>query len=166
MSHRTDSNSAALKAFIHFDPVTPRSGVSTTERKVKLRAALLGQVTPEELLLARERLKNRVVKLEVTFRLWKGPPTVSDTRWIKDIDNLLKILFDVLGGGRQGLKLVEDDSYICEVQAFKSLVADQNKEGYLIRIQEIDDPEMVESLNESFAKRKASKIQGAPGPSS
>ena len=82
------------------------------------------------------------------------PPTESDTRWIKDIDNLLKILFDVLGRGKQGLKLVEDDSYICQVQATKLLVSSKEEEGYLIRIEEYQDDQVLRSLNESFAKRR------------
>jgi Holliday junction resolvase RusA-like endonuclease len=123
-------------------------------RKAKLLKAILEQVTSEELVRAREKLRNRVVKLNVVFNLWKTPPTESDTRWIKDIDNLLKILFDVLGRGEQGLKLVEDDSYICQVQATKLLVPSKEEEGYRVTIEEYHDQQMLRSLNESFAKRR------------
>src|SRR5712692_1070696 len=154
MIEQSKSESAVFEVFLRFDPVTPRTGLATTVRKSKLLNAILEQVTTEELVRAREKFHNRVVKLSVVFNLWKTPPTESDTRWIKDIDNLLKILFDVLGRGKQGLKLVEDDSYICQVQATKSLVPSKEEEGYLVRIEEYPDEQMLQSLNESFAKRK------------
>jgi Holliday junction resolvase RusA-like endonuclease len=152
MTERSKSGSALFEVFLHFDPVTPRTGAATTVRKTKLLNAILEQVNSEDLVSAREKLHNRVVKLSVIFNLWKTPPTESDTRWIKDIDNLLKILFDVLG--TQGLKLVEDDSYICQVQATKSLVPSKEEEGYLVRIEEYHNDQMLQSLNESFAKRR------------
>jgi len=154
MTKRSKSESALFEVFLHYDPVTPRTGAATTVKKAKLLNAILEQVTTEELVRAKERLHNRVVKLSVVFNLWKTPPTESDTRWIKDIDNLLKILFDVLGRGKQGLKLVEDDSYICQVQATKLLVSSKEEEGYLVRIEEYQDDQMLRSLNESFAKRR------------
>ncbi len=142
-----------FEVFLHFDPVTPRRGSDTTLRKAKLRSAILEQVTAEELLRVRETLRRRLVKLSVVFNLWKTPPTETDTRWLKDIDNLLKILFDVLGSGTQGLKLVDDDSYICQVQATKQLVPGKEQVGYLIKIEEYMDELMRQSLNVSFAKR-------------
>ena len=156
MTERSTPESALFEVFLHFDPVTPRTGAATTARKAKLLNAILEQVTPEDLLRAREKLHNRVVRLSVVFNLWKTPPTESDTRWIKDIDNLLKILFDVLGRGEQGLKLVEDDSYICQVQATKRLVSSKDEEGYRVRIEEHPDEQMLRSLNESFSKRRNS----------
>jgi Holliday junction resolvase RusA-like endonuclease len=145
-----------FEVFLHFDPVTPRTGSDTTIRKAKLRSAIVEQVTTEKLLHVRETLRGRLVKLSVVFNLWKTPPTEADTRWIKDIDNLLKMLFDVLGSGAQGLKLVDDDSYICQVQATKKLVPSKEQVGYLIKIEEYNDEQMRQSLNVSFAKRPKS----------
>lgn len=112
--------------FLPFEPVTKPPGSRTTARKIKLRNALLEHVTPEDLSVAREKLRDRLVKLNVGFHLWKAPPTLPDTRW-KDVDNLLKILLDVLGSGQQGLKLVEDDTYICEIHASKILVDEEEQ---------------------------------------
>jgi hypothetical protein len=150
----TDTGSTPFEIFLPFEPVTPSTGIDTTAKKIKLRKALLASITPENLDATKGKLRDRLVKLTVVFRLWKAPPTVSDTRWIKDIDNLLKILFDVLGSGAQGLKLVDDDSYICKVQATKSLVTSKEEEGYLVRIEEYPDDQMLQSLNGSFAKRR------------
>ena len=99
-------------------------------------------------------MRNRIVTLLVVFHLWKGPPTVAETTWTKDVDNLLNVLFDVLGGGVEGLKLVEDDAYICNVQATKKLVTDKAKQGYEIKLFEYTDDQMLRSLNASSTKRR------------
>jgi len=153
---QVSSNRDLFSVFLRFEPLTKRPGSKTTARKKELRNALVQHITEDELNLAREKIKDRLVKIFVGFSLWKTPPVKSDTRWIKDLDNLLKMLLDVLGSDKQGLHLFNDDTYICEIQASKQLVAQEEEEGYLIRIREHKDDDMLRSLNESFSKRKKS----------
>ena len=60
---------------------------------------------------------------------------------------------DVLGKGQQGLGLLEEDSYICEVYAKKELVEDQAEEGLRIIIEEYEDEEMQKVLKEFYSKK-------------
>jgi Holliday junction resolvase RusA-like endonuclease len=139
---------------VPLEPVAIRAGSKGTKRKAELRKAILRQVSEEQLQGAKEKLRNRIVTLFVVFHLWKGPPTVAETTWTKDVDNLLNVLFDVLGCGAEGLKLIEDDAYICDVQATKKLVTDKANQGYEIKLLEYKDDQMLRSLNESSTKRR------------
>ena len=71
---------------------------------------------------------------------------------MKDLDNLLKIVFDVLRHGPQGLGIIEEDSYIGEVYATKLLVNKEEQEGYRIIIEEHRDPEMLRTLRQFYSK--------------
>jgi hypothetical protein len=143
-----------FETFVPLEPVAIRPGTKGTKRKADLRKAILRQVSEEDLQRAKEKLRNRIVTLIVVFHLWKGPPTVAETTWTKDVDNLLNVLFDVLGGGAEGLKLVEDDGYTCNVQATKKLVTDKANQGYEIKLFEYEDDQLLRSLNESSTKRR------------
>ena len=88
----------------------------------------------------------------VSFLLWKGSPNITNTRPVKDLDNLLKIVFDVLRNHPQGLGIIEEDSYIGEVYATKQLVDKEEDEGYRIIIEEHHDPEMLRTLKQYYAK--------------
>ncbi len=71
---------------------------------------------------------------------------------MKDLDNLLKIVFDVLRQGPQGIGIIEEDSYIGEVYAIKQLVNKEEEEGYRIIIEEHHIPEMLRTLKEYYEK--------------
>ena len=143
-----------FETFVPLEPVAVRTGSKSTKRKAELRKAILRQVSEEKLQGAKEKLRNRIVTLFVVFHLWKGPPTIAETSWTKDIDNLLNVLFDVLGSGAEGLKLIEDDGYICNVQATKLLVTDKATQGYEIKLFEYTDDQMLRSLNASSTKKR------------
>ncbi len=97
-------------------------------------------------------MRGKLVSVTVVFLLWKGSPTKSNTRPVKDLDNLHKIVFDVLRHSPQGLGIIEEDSYIGEVYATKKLVGKEEDEGYRIIIEEHHDPEMLRTLREHYAK--------------
>ncbi len=137
---------------IPFEPGTPGSGKDIGEKQSK-RTAILERVSQEELAKFKEALKGRLVTITLGFFLWRGSSKTTNTRAVKDLDNLIKILFDVLGKGQQGLGLLEEDSYICEVYAKKELVADQSEEGLRIIIEEYEDEEMQRTLREFYEKK-------------
>ena len=138
---------------IPFEPGTPGSGKDIGEKQGKLRSAILERVSQEELSKYKQALKGRLVTITLGFFLWKGSSKTTNTRAVKDLDNLMKILFDVLGKGQQGLGLLEEDSYICEVYAKKELVENSSEEGLRIIIEEYEDEQMLRTLNEFYAKK-------------
>jgi Holliday junction resolvase RusA-like endonuclease len=138
---------------IPFEPPTTGSGHDIGEKQGKLRTAILERVTQAELAKFKEALKGNLVTITLGFFLWKGSTKTTNTRAVKDLDNLMKIIFDVLGKGQQGLGLLEEDSYICEVYAKKELVEDQAEEGLRIIIEEYEDEVMQKVLKEFYSKK-------------
>jgi len=112
-----------------FEPLTPGNGQNTSEKKEKLANAIKERISPDNLERLRHQLAGRLVGITVVFLLWKGSPTITNTRPVKDLDNLLKIVFDVLRQGPQGLGIIEEDSYIGEVYATKQPVNKEKDEG-------------------------------------
>ena len=138
---------------IPFEPPTTGSGHDIGDKQGKLRNAIMERVSQSELGKFREALKGRLVTITLGFFLWKGSTKTTNTRAVKDLDNLMKIIFDVLGKGQQGLGILEEDSYICEVYAKKELVEDQAEEGLRIIIEEYEDEDMARTLKEFYAKK-------------
>jgi Holliday junction resolvase RusA-like endonuclease len=134
-----------------FEPLTPGNGQNIGEKKEKLANAIKERVPEESLERLRRQLAGRLVGVTVVFLLWKGSPNVTNTRPVKDLDNLLKIVFDVLRQGPQGLGIIEEDSYIGEVYATKQLVSREEDEGYRIIIEEHHDPEMLHMLRQFYS---------------
>jgi len=135
-----------------FEPLTPGSGQNTGDKKEKLANAIKERISPDDLERLRQQLTGRLVGITVVFLLWKGLPNITNTRPVKDLDNLLKIVFDVLRHGPQGLGIIEEDSYIGEVYATKQLVNKEEQEGYRIIIEEHHDPEMLRTLRQFYSK--------------
>ncbi|HEV2119896.1 MAG TPA: hypothetical protein VGS11_07325 [Candidatus Bathyarchaeia archaeon] len=138
-----------------FEPLTPGNGQNTVEKKEKLANAIKERLSKDDLERLRQQLAGRLVAVTVVFLLWKGSPTVTDTRPVKDLDNLLKIVFDVLRRRPQGIGIIEEDSYIGEVYATKQLVTREEDEGYRIIIEEHHDPEMLRTLKQYYSKMPA-----------
>lgn len=138
---------------IPFEPPTTGSGHDIGEKQGKLRSAILERVTQTEVGKFKDALKGRLVTITLGFFLWKGSSKTTNTRAVKDLDNLMKIIFDVLGKGQQGLGLLEEDSYICEVYAKKELVEEQSEEGLRIIIEEYEDDGMLRTLKDFYAKK-------------
>lgn len=144
---------------VPFEPITMGSGHVVAEKQSRLAKAILGRIQPEDVAQLREERANRVVTLTVLFYLWRGSSDVTNTRPLKDLDNLLKILLDVLGSGPQGLGLLESDSFIGELYASKQLVESEEEEGYRIVIEEYKDEEMLRTLKEFHSKKKTGPSQ-------
>jgi Holliday junction resolvase RusA-like endonuclease len=135
-----------------FEPLTPGNGQNIAEKKEKLANAIKERIPEESLERLRRQLAGRLVGVTVVFLLWKGSPHITNTRPVKDLDNLLKIVFDVLRQGPTGLGIIEEDSYIGEVYATKQLVDTEEQEGYRIIIEEHHDPEMLRTLKQYYSK--------------
>ena len=135
-----------------FEPITPGNGQNTGEKKEKLARAIKERLSKEYLERLRDQLTGKLVAITVVFLLWKGSSNITNTRPVKDLDNLLKIVFDVLRHGPQGLGIIEENSYIGEVYATKLLVNKEEQEGYRIIIEEHRDPEMLRTLRQFYSK--------------
>ena len=138
-----------------FEPLTPGNGQNTGEKKDKLATAIKQRISIKDLEQLRHKLARRLVGITVVFLLWKGAANITNTRPVKDLDNLLKILLDVLKAGPHGLGIIEEDSYISEVYATKQLVDREQDEGYRIIIEEHHDPEMLQTLKQYYTKISA-----------
>lgn len=104
----------------------------------------------------RAKLEGKLLSVDVEFQLFEGSPEVTNTRFKKDLDNLLKPILDVLqvrlnSTTREelGLGLVEGDEYVCELHAKKSLVHAPEEEGVRITIREHEDPDMLRALRKN-----------------
>jgi Holliday junction resolvase RusA-like endonuclease len=138
-----------------FVPITPGSGQNTGEKKEKLANAVKERIAPNALISLKGELAGRLVKIIVVFFLWMGASNISNTRPVKDLDNLLKILLDVLKVGSHGVGIIEEDSFICEIYAGKQVVDREEDEGYRIIIEEYHDPKMLGILKEYYSKNPA-----------
>ena len=141
-------------SIVPFEPITTGSGQGVAEKQGRLGKAIMERISPNDLAQLTKERGNRLVTVTVLFYLWKGSSDVTNTRPVKDLDNLLKILFDVLKLGPHGLGLVEEDSFICEVYASKQLVESEEEEGYRIIVEEYEDMEMLRTLTKFYSERK------------
>lgn len=123
-----------------FEPHTLRSGRGHRNLKRELRDAIMGAMDGDDIAASREKLRGRILRIDVEFRLWRGAENVSNTRAKKDLDNLLKPVMDVLQTSLNtqrtelGLGLIEDDESVHEINTRKVLVNDEMEEGIRIAI--------------------------------
>ena len=131
------------KLFVrNFKPHTARSGSETTERKKALQKAFVEQ--NKNLHEMQERCQKKKLSLKVTFYLNKDTP--DKTSFKKDLDNMLKILMDVIkeemddNEKNTGLGLVVEnkDEEVFEIVCNKELVVGEDKEGIDLDIFEWD----------------------------
>ena len=117
-----------------FNPAT--SGKKVVEKKKKLMKALEQRIY--DLQTVRERCKTRSLSVDVHFYLYNKSRETGRSK--KDLDNLLKILCDVLPehmiandkeSEMKGLGLIQDnnDDSIFEIHCTKTLVEDERQEG-------------------------------------
>ena len=131
------------KLFVrNFKPKTVKKGYETTERKKALQEAFVEQ--NENLGEMQEKCKGKRLSLKVTFYLNKDTPDKSSFK--KDLDNMLKILMDVIkeemddNEKNTGLGLVVEnkDEEVFEIVCNKELVSGEDKEGIDLDIFEWD----------------------------
>ena len=137
---------------IPFEPFAWVAGKRTGKREDKLAEGIRQEIPLHTFTEFLKDRADRLVALRVQFFLWEGSSNVTNTRSIKDVDNLLNVVFDVLKVGPHSVGLIESDSYICDAHATKHLVAEEKDEGYKISIEEYRDERMLNILKNS--KRK------------
>lgn len=132
-----------------FEPPAMGSGKDFGGRKQRVASVLLKEIPNAKLVELRNERSYNLVTLRVVFSLWKGSPKTTNSRFVKDLDSLLEVLFDALKPGPPGIGVVESDSYICEVYASKELVETQDEEGFQLALEEYKDEKMLKTLQEN-----------------
>ena len=121
-----------------FEPKTAKPG-DEVERKEELRDTIRERI--KNLPEIQENCKGKEISLDVCFYLNKE--RVEDkSRYTKDLDNLLKIVLDVLPDYmdnakiNEGLGLFKNDNLVFEIHATKEFIFNKNDEGIEIKISE------------------------------
>ena len=119
-----------------FEPKTARSQ-KEVKQKIELRDAIEDNI--ENLSKIKKVCEGKTkFSLDVKFFMWDGSGVEGRTK--KDLDNLLKVVFDVLpeymdkNEKYSGLGLMKNDNMICKVRATKEIVKKEKDEGIDIKI--------------------------------
>lgn len=111
------------------------AGKNVLQRKKDLRDAIKKELEEKKLKKMRERCRGKHLFLNILYRL---PKTSESGSSQKDLDNLIKILFDVLPDHIanhskdkefEGLGLIENDKDIFKVCGEKEIVDPDTAEG-------------------------------------
>jgi len=114
----------------NFKPLTASKG--TIKRKHGLLDILKKEIG-KDLSKIQKRTRNHALFIDVCFYLYLSKEQGSSK---KDLDNLLKILLDVLSDNMvhgqkpiKGLCLMKDDSYVSKIKCEKIIVNSKEQEG-------------------------------------
>ncbi len=114
--------------------INPETASSkSTKRKRELKDAISKKISSDYEEYRAKTLGSEIL-LDVIYYLYKSESIVDST---KDLDNLLKILFDVLKinmGKEKGLGLIKEDSQIFEVKCKKIIINNPKKTGLDLKI--------------------------------
>lgn len=127
----------------NFKPKTAKRGKETTKRKKRLREVFVNQNKNIEEL--QEICKGKYLSVKVVFHL--NEDTTDKTSYKKDLDNLLKILMDVIKEEMDdnekntglGLVIKNQDEDVFEIICHKKFVSRDEEEGIDIEISEWED---------------------------
>ncbi len=116
-----------------FTPKTVKKGKETTRRKKDLQEAFVEQ--NHNLFELQEKCQGKQLSINVTFYLNENTPDKSSFK--KDLDNLLKILMDVIKEEMDdsekkiglGLVIKNKDEEIFEIVCHKEFVSNKDDEG-------------------------------------
>ncbi len=123
-----------------FAPLT--AGKNARERKKTLRDRIKTSIA--NLDETRAGCREKDLALSVVFSLLE---TSEEGRKKKDLDNLLKLLLDVLSDymmakgtpdRESGLGLISDDEQVYEIHCMKRIVSDPKEEGIELEIREFE----------------------------
>jgi len=123
------------------EPKTAKPGEEVT-RKKELRDFIKDNISNLNNIINSCRDKEKV-SIEVCFNLYDGIKK-NTSRYNKDLDNLLKIVLDVLPdymdnkqeNRELGLGIIQNDNRVYEIYSYKKFVQDKSHEGIEITISE------------------------------
>ena len=130
-----------------FEPKTAKPG-HEVDRKKELRDTIRRRTTNLDEI--RENLKEKNIALDISFYLNKER-IENVSRYDKDLDNLMKIVMDVLpdymdkAETNEGLGLFKNDNLVYDIHATKEFVFSEDKEGIEIRISEYNEKNILNS---------------------
>ena len=124
-----------------FEPKTAKKGKEMTVRKKELRNEFEAQ--NDNLEEIRNNCRDKKLSIDVGFYLYAGIKK-NVTRYKKDLDNMLKIVLDVLkekmddNQQERGLEIIRnnEDDMVYEINCRKKLVEIKSQEGIDVRISE------------------------------
>ena len=130
-----------------FKPKTVRTGIETTKRKKELQEEFVKQ--NPHLNVLQDKCQGKKLSLNVTFYLNENTP--DKTSYKKDLDNMLKILMDVIKEEMDdhekkiglGLVLENKDEEIFEIVCHKEFVFNEDDEGIDLIVSEWKTNEMI-----------------------
>lgn len=123
-----------------YNPLTSRK--YPKDRKIELKKILETEINKKDLKLEKiqKRCKGNPLSIKIKYYLLKSN---EDGTAKKDLDNLLKLLFDVLSDDMvknntddklKGLGLMTDDEMIYEIRCSKKIVTEEKDMGFDISI--------------------------------
>ncbi|WP_268542323.1 hypothetical protein [Candidatus Nitrosotenuis cloacae] len=126
----------------NFKPKTAKKGKETTKRKKDLQEAFVNQ--NKNLVDVQEKCKRKRLSIKVVFYLNEDTPDKSSYK--KDLDNLLKILMDVIKEEMDdnekkiglGLVIKNHDEEVFEIRCHKEFIRGNENEGIDLEISEFD----------------------------
>ena len=140
------SDSVLFKVEVRgYEPLTAGHGDEVI-RKEKLRDEIINSINSDS--GNPKNCLDKHLSLNVCYNLFHDEK--NPQRYEKDLDNLLKLLLDVLpqhmdntDPTREGLGLMRDnhDKMIFEINCSKKLVDDNKKEGLDLQIKEVIEPD-------------------------
>lgn len=124
-----------------FEPKTAKPG-DEVSRKIDLRDFIKNNISDLDDIINSCRDKS-YVSIEVCFNLYDGIKN-DVSRYNKDLDNLLKIVLDVLPdymdnkqeNREPGLGIIQNDKQVFEINSYKKFVQNTSQEGIEIIISE------------------------------
>jgi Holliday junction resolvase RusA-like endonuclease len=137
----TDIRPFKFEVKVQLEPMSGSKGKRKYARKEELVSAIT-EAYREELVQARDFFKGKKVSILIEFFLWKGDETHTDTTSKKDIDNLLKLVFDSLQTKvdsqhkLDGLGLIENDDVVYRIEAVKHIVNSHSDVGLHLELSE------------------------------
>ena len=123
-----------------YNPMTSRK--HPKERKMRLKKILLEEIDKRDLKLEKIQKRCKGLPLSVKIRYYLLKSNEEGTAK-KDLDNLLKILFDVLSDDMiknntddelKGLGLMTDDEMVYDIRCSKKIVTEKKDMGFEISI--------------------------------
>lgn len=129
-------------AIRNFKPKTAKKGKETTKRKRDLQEAFVNQ--NKNLADVQEKCRGKRLTIKVVFYLNEDTPDKSSYK--KDLDNLLKILMDVIKEEMDdnekkiglGLVIKNHDEEVFEIMCHKEFISGDENEGIDLEISEFE----------------------------